>query len=440
MCPQIVNEEPYTNKCDIWSCGVICFLVLGGYAPFDGDGLEEICERIEEGNVIFDDEPEVWDSVTDTAKEFIRYLLTYEEDERPTAFEALQHPWMEKIRSKTHRIFRRQSSKTAEQALGNMKDFDAGSKLKQATFALITSQLLLKEEKEQIDAVFRVMDRDCSGRLGKDEVKLAYKEFYKKDLSDEDVDIIFKRVNYSGSGAIEYSEFVVASLYSKNLLDDKLLKAAFDSFDVDGNGQIDIEELKLVLAVDDDMDDYVLENIIKQVDKDGDNEISYYEFKNMMLLTAAQPSKETQQGWQKRRESSTLSDGSHKSMDSSLSSNWTSMASLSEIPQARGVLSIFDVSSEMSMRLNDLNDMDNSRAQNTMDGSEMGRSLSNMTSTMYSRRTPSYRSIRSLPVVTDTRTEFLKVNYRSFAKSTQGSLPRHEGGLGDDDEEKEEGI
>jgi calcium-dependent protein kinase len=429
MSPQIVKEEPYTSKCDIWACGVIAFLVLGGYAPFDGEGegdesTEEICEKIEEGKVVFDDEPEIWDSVTDEAKEFIRYLLSYEEKDRPTAYEALQHPWLEKIRKKAHKEYRRSSSLTAKNALGNMEGFEADCKLKQATYALIASQLLLKSEKEEIDEVFRVLDVDCSGRLSKEEVKCGYKEFYGTELSDEEVAIIFKRVNFSGSGTIEYSEFVIASLMSKDLLNDGKLKAAFEEFDIDGNGFIDLNELKTILTMDDDMDEYVMNNIIKQVDQDGDGQISYQEFKSMMYITASQPTKEEQQTWMKRRESSTLSDDS---MDSSIGSR---MSSLKSIVGAGSVLSIFDVMSDASCRL-DFDSLDDSSSQQEQAQGNARRtsvSLSGLTRNEYAtddgRQSDARR--RTLPNRFDPRRSFLKVTYslskdREFA--SLGTLP-----------------
>lgn len=424
MSPQIVKQEPYTNKCDVWSSGVICFLVLGGYAPFDGDEMDEICDRIEEGTVIFEDEPEVWDSVTDEAKEFIRYLLAYEEDERPTAIEALQHPWLKKLREQSGETFRSQSSGTCQVALENMEGFESESKLKQATYALIASQLLLKSEKDQIDEVFRVLDADCSGRLSKEEVKYAYKEFYEKELSDDEVDVIFKRVNFSGSGFIEYSEFVIASLMSKQLIDIGKLEAAFSEFDIDGNGFIDTDELKKVLVVEDDMDDYIMQKIIKQVDKDGDGQISFEEFKSMMYLTASQPSKEKRAKWAQRRECcGTLNDAFD--MDSSISSVYSSrdMSSLKSMSGASGVLSIFDVSSNQSLMLDDLSnyDLDTSFKPDepTIDedapfarGQGDTRALSNMSGAIYSseRRLPAYtKSSRSLP--NRVGSTYMKVNY-----------------------------
>jgi len=95
--------------------------------------------------------------------------------------------------------------------------------LKQATFAFIASQLISKQEKEQIDKVFKAMDLNGDGKLDKNEIKLGYKEYYDKDLDDEELNDLFSKVDADGSGEIEYSEFVIATMNEKNLLSNNKL-------------------------------------------------------------------------------------------------------------------------------------------------------------------------------------------------------------------------
>jgi len=108
-------------------------------------------------------------------------------------------------------------------ALSNLGKFTAQSKLKQATFAFIASQLLSKQERENIDKVFRAMDTNGDGKLDKKEIKNGYLEFFGKSMADEEIDEMFDKVDVDGSGAIDYSEFVVASMNEKNLLSNNKL-------------------------------------------------------------------------------------------------------------------------------------------------------------------------------------------------------------------------
>jgi calcium-dependent protein kinase len=168
-------------------------------------------------------------------------------------------------------------------ALTNLQNFNAQSKLKQATYAFIASQLLTKQEKEQIDKVFRAMDLNGDGKLQKDEIKKGYAEYFGRNLTDQEVDELFARVDGDGNGEIEYTEFVVATLNEKNLLSNNKLQTAFKMFDKDGGGTISIEEIKEVLSFGQNLDENLIQQIIKQVDANGDGEISYEEFSQMML-------------------------------------------------------------------------------------------------------------------------------------------------------------
>jgi len=71
----------------VWSIGVICYILLCGNAPFDGDDDSDIVKAIKKGTFNFD--AEVWKGVSAEAKDFITQLLTYDMDKRPTAAECL---------------------------------------------------------------------------------------------------------------------------------------------------------------------------------------------------------------------------------------------------------------------------------------------------------------------------------------------------------------
>ena len=131
--------------------------------------------------------------------------------------------------------------------------------------------------------------------LTKEEVKNGYFDYYGRKLTDQEVDKMFQNINHAGTGVISYSEFVVAAMYEKNLLDSSRLEAAFALFDSDGDGLISVDNFKQVLCFfkdetedDENVDEYILNKIIKQVDADGDGKISYLDFQKMMIATVAE--------------------------------------------------------------------------------------------------------------------------------------------------------
>lgn len=95
-----------------------------------------------------------------------------------------------------------------------------------------------------------------------------------------------------GSGEIDYSEFVVATINKRKLLSNEKLEAAFNLFDKDGSGSISADEIKDVLGVGKNIDEKVWNEIITEVDGNGDGEISFSEFRTMMhkLLIDESPS------------------------------------------------------------------------------------------------------------------------------------------------------
>ena len=103
-----------------------------------------------------------------------------------------------------------------------------------------------------------------------------------ESLNDKEVDEMFEKVDADGSGEIDYSEFVVATMNEKNLLSNNKLQTAFKMFDKDGGGSISTDEIKQVLSFGQNLDEKVIADVIKQVDANGDGEISFEEFAEMM--------------------------------------------------------------------------------------------------------------------------------------------------------------
>lgn len=102
------------------------------------------------------------------------------------------------------------------------------------------------------------------------------------DLAEDEVDRIMKIADADGSGEIDYSEWVVATMDKRKLLTNEKLESAFNLFDRDGGGSISAHEIKEVLGVGKNIDEKVWNEIIHEVDGNGDGEISFLEFKIMM--------------------------------------------------------------------------------------------------------------------------------------------------------------
>lgn len=145
----------------------------------------------------------------------------------------------------------------------------------------MVNQLAQKEDLNDLQKAFKALDKNSDGKLSRDELIEGYRKLY-GELAESEVDKILARVDANGSGEIDYSEWIVATINKEKLLSKEKLKAAFTLFDVDGSGAISSEEVKEILCKGQKIDEKVWKEIIDEVDIDGNGEIDFGEFSTMM--------------------------------------------------------------------------------------------------------------------------------------------------------------
>ena len=116
MAPEIISGK-YNEKCDIWSCGVILYIMLSGNTPFDGKDEYEILEKIRKAKFSMNDY--VWSKISDSAKHLVKRMLEIKPSNRISATEALKHPWIEFVASKQEDV----NLKMTKMTLNRLKNF-----------------------------------------------------------------------------------------------------------------------------------------------------------------------------------------------------------------------------------------------------------------------------------------------------------------------------
>jgi len=92
VAPEILQVKGYDKEVDLWSIGVICYILLCGFPPFYNDNIAELFEQIM--NAEYDFPHEYWHSISEEAKDFVRKLLVADPAKRMTSQQALVHPWL----------------------------------------------------------------------------------------------------------------------------------------------------------------------------------------------------------------------------------------------------------------------------------------------------------------------------------------------------------
>eukprot|EP00928_Gymnodinium_smaydae_P095469 TRINITY_DN8222_c0_g1_i1.p1 TRINITY_DN8222_c0_g1~~TRINITY_DN8222_c0_g1_i1.p1 ORF type:complete len:399 (+),score=133.59 TRINITY_DN8222_c0_g1_i1:92-1198(+) len=265
VAPEVLSGKGYDEKCDVWSCGVICYILMSGYPPFYGDDDKKILKMVRAGDVDFPS-PD-WDGIQSKTKKFILSMLTKDYTKRPSFDELLENEWI-----------KQQNSDDKGSVIPNLgqriKQFRGLSKLKKLALTCIATQLDDKAMEDLI-TTFRTLDVNGDGTLTVKEI-LDGMQTHNVSIPDDLSDTL-KSLDTDGSGSIDYSEFIAATISTAHLHKEQNLWNAFRLFDVDGDGKITYKELQQVIKDSSDIAD-----ILKEADYDGDGEISFEEFKRAM--------------------------------------------------------------------------------------------------------------------------------------------------------------
>ena len=274
VAPEVI-DGCYGKKCDVWSCGIILYILLAGYPPFNGNTNKEIYDAIKNQKLTFSNKE--WNNISSDAIDLIRKMLEKNPKKRYNVQECLNHPWCKKFKIMGSKISSNRSNKI--KIVEKMADFVQQNKFKQAVLQFITTHFNLKKEEDYLRKYFKDFDKENKGLISKNDFQNQIKYLYGDVISKEISDKIFYNLDLDNSGNISYNEFLTSVLDYKQLLTEDSLKKTFNMFDKNGNGKLSIDEIKNYFGGDEE----TWKNILKEVDVNGDGEVDFDEFKILML-------------------------------------------------------------------------------------------------------------------------------------------------------------
>ncbi|CAL9074154.1 unnamed protein product [Musa acuminata var. zebrina] len=271
MAPEVLKRN-YGPEIDVWSAGVILYILLCGVPPFWAETEQGIAQAIIRSVIDFRRDP--WPKVSDAAKDLVKRMLDPDPNRRLTAQEVLDHPWLQNAKKAPN-------VNLGESVRARLQQFSVMNKFKKKALRVVAEHLSV-EEVADIKDMFEKIDVNSKGQITLEELKHGLHKL-EYPISDADLKILMDAADADGNGSLNYREFVAVSIHIRKIGNDEHLHKAFRYFDRNNTGYIEIEELSDCLA--DELGpnhEEVINAIIRDVDTDKDGKISYEEFAMMM--------------------------------------------------------------------------------------------------------------------------------------------------------------
>ena len=281
IAPEILRKK-YNEKCDLWSCGVIMYILLSGRPPFEGEDEDEILKNVSSGE--FDLKNPPFNKISKYAKDLIVKLLNVKVEERISAEEALNHRWFKEL--KIQDIYNNINDRNViKKLIENLKKYRRTSILQETALAYLVHNFPQIRDIINSCKLFNQIDKSGDGKITKDELYMGLSQRYKSQTLKSDVEQIYNNLDMDNNGYIGYEEFVRASVSKEYFVKDNVLRYAFRYFDKDGSGEITLDEIKELFSQsisDKNKIDETLRKIIGEVDNNNDGRISFHEFSIIM--------------------------------------------------------------------------------------------------------------------------------------------------------------
>jgi calcium-dependent protein kinase len=269
----------YHKQCDLWSCGVVFYVMLTGCFPFNGETDDEIYQKIKY------DKPNMnikeLKNISPESIDLLTQLLEKDPIERISAEKALEHSAFVKLKTLLKKCNQNLMHNNNSQMIMKKLKKSRTSKFHQAITAFITHNYLSKEVRLKHREIFKAIDLNGDGRITKEELIEGYAKIGCEYTTQEIEDII-ANIDRDNNGFIEVEEFITASVDINVLLSDTNIKLAFETIDRDGSGLVSLDEVgKFVGGEDYDKD--LIKLVIEEAGKDPEADITYDDFKAIML-------------------------------------------------------------------------------------------------------------------------------------------------------------
>ena len=264
MAPELWSDRgpAYDSSVDVWAVGVVTYMLLCGRRPWDHPNRDEKRRMIRHDKLQFPSP--AWDKISSEAKDFCESLLQKRPADRLSAADAVKHPWIRRSSNLKSGLDAAHEMLEHEEIFSSLTAYEHADGL--ARLSLQVMAFATPPNKvEELRTMFHKIDTDDSGTISREEFMDAMSAH--PELPKERVEQMFKALDFSGTGQIEYAEFIAATLASQGSTKvscKNSIQAAFTTLDVDHDGFITLKDLHD--AFSGQIDDAVAESLLKHRD------------------------------------------------------------------------------------------------------------------------------------------------------------------------------
>jgi len=261
VAPEVLAHS-YTTQADMWSVGVLVYMLLTGVPLFHGTD-DEILRNIKACKPRYSSR---FYKLSQEAQAFVRSLLVKDTNTRLSASSALEHAWI-KGRGQG------KVTKIDADILRNLRSFAHASHFRRAVLSMMAWSLSaddIAELREQ----FLLLDTQKNGTITHRELKQVLEERF--CISNDEAQALFESMDTDNNQQIEYTEFLAAAFIGRVKAHEDVLRKTFARFDRHQTGHISIQDLRMILG--DAFESTDFEDMMREVDTSGDGKIDYDEF------------------------------------------------------------------------------------------------------------------------------------------------------------------
>ena len=274
IAPEVIMEK-YNFKCDMWSCGVIMYILLTHKIPFNGDDDEEIKKQI-----LFQDyDTDYLSKFSKNSQDLINKLLDREVNRRINSELALDHKYFEEFKSK-ELLNEIKDKKKIQKFIENLKSYKRKSILQETILAYLIHNFQDLDDIDDAYKLFNQIDAKGNGKVNLEELYYGLSIIIESDKLRDDIVEIFANLDTDKNNYLTYEEFIRGAINKNCLLEDKVLEFAFKYFDKDNKGEITINDISYIFKKKIKKKDITetLKKIISEVNEDGNEIITYEKF------------------------------------------------------------------------------------------------------------------------------------------------------------------